>query len=421
MLWALCLCGSAMAQEAGASHADAAVMGQVAKGVVRGDVYDAATERPIRFAEVHLVPVPVEVMKETVSPAGEAGHGSRAAEVPEKQVTSVVGRSDMDGRVLLRDVPPGDYLVTALDPAYVSSLPTLGDLAGASVEQLREMVKALATVHVVSGQEATIRLGLHRGAVLFGTMRYADGSPATGVGVFCEPEVSLQERLRASGAGSKPLSPVGSALEQLSIPAFSGPPRGHETDDKGRFRISGLAPGRYVLGTGFSLPSGLAQVQLVGGGQLPGAERHPLYPEMILVYTPGVFRRGAAKVFALEAEDQVEADLTIDTAGLHTLRGRAYVGKDGHVPSGLILELREAGSADMARSAEGEADGSFQLHDLPAGKYLLTITASDIDPDPNGVKPARFYREVTIPVNVGQADLAVPDVVLSPAALCEPN
>ena len=206
-----CWYGSARAQGVATPSALAEIQAtlQVPKGVLRGDVYDAATERPIRFAEVHLVPVPVEVMKETVSPAGEAGHGSRAAEVPEKQVTSVVGRSDMDGRVLLRDVPPGDYLVTALDPAYVSSLPTLGDLAGASVEQLREMVKVLATVHVGSGQEATIRLGLHRGAVLFGTMRYADGSPATGVGVFCEPEVSLQERLRASGAGSKPLSPVG--------------------------------------------------------------------------------------------------------------------------------------------------------------------------------------------------------------------
>lgn len=73
-------------------------------------------------------------------------------------------------------------------------------------------MKALPLVHLAGGQEATLRLPMHRGAVVSGVIRYADGSPALEVRVSCEPEVSAQERLRASGDGLKPLSSVGNAL-----------------------------------------------------------------------------------------------------------------------------------------------------------------------------------------------------------------
>lgn len=92
-----------------------------------------------------------------------------------------------------------------------------------------------------------------------------------------------------------------------------------------------------------------------------------MYPESIPVYAPGVFRRGAAKAFALKAEEQVDADLTIDAAGLHTLRGRVYDGTDRHLPSGLILQLQEAGSTDIARFVEGEEEARFRFMTCPPG------------------------------------------------------
>ena len=117
---------------------------------------------------------------------------------------------------------------------------------------------------------------------------------------------------------------------------------GPVTDDLGRFRIAGLLPGHYILSTMVSMDQVKAQVLLNGGGELPDEGHQHVWPEIIPVYAPGVFRRDEAKVFALEAEEQVDTDLTIDTAGLHLLQGRVYAGSDRHVPSGVIAQLREA-------------------------------------------------------------------------------
>ncbi len=48
----------------------------------------------------------------------------------------------------------------------------------------------MPVVHVAAGKTVRISLKLHRGAVISGRARYADGSPATGAGVNCElPEI----------------------------------------------------------------------------------------------------------------------------------------------------------------------------------------------------------------------------------------
>ena len=169
LLWTAYCHDFARAQEAGGRRSDVPLA--VARGTVRGEVYDAATRKPIRSAEIHLVPVPAQATEEIALPAGEAGERSGAVtqpSSPEQGVESVLGSSDMGGEVLMRGVPAGDYLVTAFKAGYVSPVPTFADLMGASEEQLRDMVKALPMVHVAGEQEATIRLGLHRGAVVFG-------------------------------------------------------------------------------------------------------------------------------------------------------------------------------------------------------------------------------------------------------------
>src|SRR5262245_30910625 len=130
-----------------------------------------------------------------------------------------VGLTGDDGRVVFRDLAAGNYLLTAERPGYVrtyygSAQPGRGP--GVAVT-------------VLEGQRvAGIQLRLPRGGVITGTLRTISGRPA--------PNQSMQAiMVRTAGGERRAIN------EEETIGRFVS------TDDRGVYRIFGLAPGEYLV------------------------------------------------------------------------------------------------------------------------------------------------------------------------------
>jgi hypothetical protein len=281
----------------------------------------------------------------------------------------------------------------------------------ATEEQLKQLIASMPMVHVKAGQVASVTLMLHRGAVITGRVRFADGSPAIGSKVGWE----LVER--DLGVESVRMAQP-SALRQI-VRGFEYDTqnnRGGAVDDEGRYRFFGLRPGRYILGTTIVSQLGSGQVTMSdGSGSRPGGGNRT-YPNMTTVYGPGVFRREEARVFEIRGEEQVtDADLKIDISGLHTIKGRVLAGEDRHVPSQAMLRLKQGGR-DLPQFATIEDDGSFEIDYVPSGSYTLWVVGSgDMTVPANVTEAAResqIYQQAKVAVVVGGSDVVLDEVVL---------
>jgi hypothetical protein len=388
-------------------------------GSVAGFVYYAETRLPARFAEINIVPIPSEAdvapVKDQLAPTG----------VPQQQrdrhVQRVYGTSGMDGSFRLDGVPEGDYLVAALKPGYITPGAAAAMDFSLSEDQIKSLIASLPQVHVGAGQTASVSLTLHRGAVIAGRMQFADGSPVIGAMVGCESIDSyrrLESAMRPENR-TKVASPRQQALRSLATSQSIGPKL--LTDDEGRYRIFGLAPGKYLVSTMMAMGHSSERVVMNDGSNSHTVGREHMYPEMIPVYAPATFRRKDSKVFEIRGDEQIaDADLTIDPNGLHILRGRVLAADDHHAPTTLIF-LKEEGAEVVPRFVEIEDDGTFQVNYLPSGSYTLQINSSDVQDPANSAAQPTQYKTVKLTAVVGDQDVVLDDVLLVPLKSGENN
>ncbi len=277
-------------------------------GSVAGYVTFAETNLPARFAEIRLVPKPVDTA--TDSSQNLPRQDQPKEDKPQPHVSAVNGVSDMEGRFHLEGVPAGDYLAAAIMSGFVAPY-TDNDL-WAKDEQLKRLIAAIPTVHVSEGGSATINLMLHRGGVITGRVLFSDGSPAIGFGLSLEPPV---QHAFNEGPGL-PLSPL---LEALTPFSNRTEPRDRvKTDDEGRYRIYGLSPGKYIVDTPLVGQVFAARVSMSDGSGFGGGSPMRMFPNLMSVYAPGVFRRTEARVFEIHGDEEItDADLKLDPGGLH--------------------------------------------------------------------------------------------------------
>jgi hypothetical protein len=370
-------------------------------GSIVGYVYDER-ELPVRFAEIRLIPRSNEVDPTQVE-------NQRATLGQEPHLSSVRGVSGIDGSFRVDGVPTGDYFAGALMAGYVTS-GTLAATAIATGDQLKRMIASMPAVHVAAGQIASVNLTLQHGAVITGRVRFADGSPATGFKL--QWELAERDLAIESIRMARP-SPLQETLQAFEY--YTQHPQGAETDDEGRYRIFGLSPGKYIVGTIIASQVGSGQVMSDGSGSGSSGRVHA-YPEMTMVYEPGVFRRKNAKVFEIRGEEEVtDADLKIDPSGLHTVRGKVLAGEDRHVPSQAMIRVREDGK-DIDRLVMIEDDGSFQIDYVPSGSYTLEVMGAPdmtIPTSPTDFSEVlRNYKMAKVAVEVGEHDVVLDVLVL---------
>jgi len=274
-----------------------------------GTVYCVDTRRPARLAVVRI--------------DREATQGQASG------VTSQVVVTGMDGSFESSDLEPGRYLITAAFDGYVNETH-----AASPAELHAQAVSPVEGTEVELGPGEAIRkqIALYRGAALGGVIEYDDGSPAVGVTVAADSADQTSGDLSGSGT------------------------HGHaKTDDRGRYRISGLREGGYYLHTepGPSLP-----VPIYRGGKIT--------------------QDTAVPIMLTASEEYGGADIVVPLSMLHTVEGMVLTHSDQRSVNGIQITLRSVGLPSFSASSVSRPDGSFQFVAIPPGHYVIETEGAGI-------------------------------------------
>ena len=376
-------------------------------GMVTGHVTCGDTQRPARFAVVILFGVPEQM---TTVPKLDPNADSAAQAAAIADALKSIGKTNMvqsqtgtDGAYTATDVAPGDYYVFAASSGYISPLNQVQALIAGGAD-MKKPLPGVQVVHVTAEHTAMADVTMERGAAVSGTISWDDGSPVTGAIMAVAP---------AKGDSKQPPSQFGmlamaSVLTSLSI-----------SDDQGHYRISGLAPGDYIvaatirvgqqvgLGTGMNLTKMMANTPLV-------------------VYAPAAFHKADAKPVTLHmAEDLRDQTMTLKLGGLHSVSGTVSSVVDHHGINSATVRLQDTADKDFTRSASVDAAGNFTVTFVSPGTYSMKVTdAEDTEPKPktdkdkpnlfgSGTKTIRSYADGKLSVIVTDSDLTGQNVALA--------
>lgn len=297
---------------------------------VTGRMVCGDTQKAARFAQVTLIP----------ATTGNGG-GRRLA-----------ARTDLDGNFLVPNAPIGDYYVTGSLPGYVNQSALIQNTLNNGSDT--SALAGIPLVHVTAGGASTL-LSLSRGGILAGSVTWDDGTPAAGVNVSAQP---------ATTSNSTGAAQLNQGFRGGPGNAFFGTGAGAQTDDRGRFRLAGLAPGSYYLRANIQAPA----------PQRPGDTAFARTLSLS-VYAPNKVRRSDATPITLTSgEERADLAVTIGLAAMHTVSG-AVSSSAAPVRSGNAT-LTDQTDSSLSRNVRLSSDGSFTIPYVPAGTYTLQVTAS---------------------------------------------
>lgn len=292
-------------------------------GTIAGEVIADATGTKLRLAHVVLIGAATGVLKVTATDAG--------------------------GRFTFANLPADRYTVGA------SKLPYLGAVAGA-----RRPVRPGTPFVLADGATlADITIWLPMGAAVAGTVYDEQGRPAQGVGVTVTQR-KMQNGERVFGGG-------GMAT----------------TDDRGMYRVHGLAPGEYLVAamplrrvgvdarvlTDAEVDAALrgSPISTTAGGPEPETAFAP-------VYFPGTTHADNAQPVLLAPGDSREnTDLRLERVRMARIEGSVTTAEGQPPPRVTVIVSSAAGSSPLSQTATSmpTADGRFRTGLLAPGSYTL--------------------------------------------------
>ena len=234
---------------------------------------------------------------------------------------SVIGRTsttNSEGHFDVKGLDSSLYFVTAFSPAYVA--PPLE-------------VDTQAPTYRVGD---TVKLVLMRGAVITGTVTNSSGEPMVAVRV---------RAFMVRDASGKPT--------KGAVFSFGERP----TDDRGIYRIFGLAPGAYV-------------VLAAGGGPRPGVSITDMDAP---TFAPSSTRDTAAEV-QVRGGEEATVDIRYRGEPGHSISGTVKT----QGPGGASVSISRVGDGLMATNSSFQAPGSkgFAIYGLADGEYEITAQES---------------------------------------------
>jgi protocatechuate 3,4-dioxygenase beta subunit len=297
-------------------------------GVIRGRVV-STDGRGIARAEVRAFPGPPPARAATdgvaqgFSPANAVG----TAAMIRFQPTTVT--ADNDGRFTFEGLPPGSFRITGQKVGYSmpgeDAMHIVAINAGIAVELRDAEVKD------------RVDLTLAPWGSLSGRVVDELGEPLQGVSVQL-----LQVRYQG---GRRRLVGAGGAARL--------------TDDLGRYRVYGLAPGKYIVS---------AAVGDVASADLPGYTRS---------YFPGTPTAGDAQFVSVDLSEQVTGiDFSLARGRTASISGR-IINAAGAPTSGgsvkLIPSQRSTAVTSLPAGARLENDGRFEFPNVTTGQYIIQV------------------------------------------------
>ena len=386
-----------------------------ANGTVTGRVFCEDTGQPGRFATVQLVSD--HPTANPIFDPATLGKNPDFEKTLAKALTSVMKGNNLstvtgiDGSFSLEKVPPGTYYVLAQLAGYQSPLRQFSqmELVKADGAALEAVESASPKIVVQPGQPAHADVQLERGASISGTIHYDDGSPA--------PAVTPVLMVQGKDGKWKELSGSNGVLPV-------------STDDRGHYRIYGIAAGKYAVKA--ALPTMQAMTGLGASVSM-----HMNMGDALIVYSGGAMREKDLKPIEVGAGAEVDGvDVIFPLDNLHTVAGTVVAKFDGHaVDTGTVL-LQDPDTKAMLRTMTINSDGTFRFNYVPEGQYLLKITgASDTDSAGNSdsgndllrmmhSKVLKSYGDAEQPVTVKNDAaglvLQVPDQAATPTTVPKP-
>src|SRR5581483_4447638 len=285
--------------------------------------------------------------KVTVNDEDAAGIQVVLSQCPENRTSGErpfkAGLTDGAGHYRIEGIPGGRYCINAFAPAMVPE------------DEPRQAVK---TFELSDGETAdNVNLRLIKGGVVTGRVTDADGQPAMGVPV---------QATQVTQDGSRVIPYNKSGL----------------TDDRGIYRIYGIAPGRFKISVGQATQS--------GGRNTPGRE---IFSKVFYSDDGIVTDESKAKEVEISAEQEATG---IDIQLGHILRGFSA--------SGLVIDEQSgkpiAGASIICYTTEpngrisqrfplttSDAAGAFSVANLVSGHYTVQLSPK------NG---SEYYSDLTL-------------------------
>lgn len=347
------------------------------KGSISGVVVNALTKEPVRRAEVStqmmgggrgmgpqgmVGGIPGQLSPSSAALPRRTGPGSNASPVQGGMVSGVASNrrsthsfvTDAEGKFILSDLEAGDYFVTArrnglLDTRYGARS---GNGTGTRIS-------------IAEGQSVTnIRVEMMPQAVIAGKILDEEGEAVQGVQVQLVPPPSTQGRIGQSAR------------------AFGGMGR---TDDRGEFRVTNVAPGKYLL-----------QVMPMQRGVFAVNDENLAYTSM---YFPGVHDASQAEKITVTPGAELSGfQLRLQKTEVYKVQGNV-VGPDGQVPAGFFVSLTQKGQMGTSQMAGHQFrrldDGGFEIRNVTPGSYHLMVRSQGGPPQrgPGGPRGGFVHRE----------------------------
>ncbi|QQS48979.1 MAG: carboxypeptidase regulatory-like domain-containing protein [Acidobacteriota bacterium] len=260
--------------------------------------------------------------------------------------------TDEEGNFKAEGLDPMPYRIFAAAPGYVH-------IGGGDFSSSPVMGAVSNTPYRVGD---FVSITMTRGAVITGRVLTSAGEPVVGINV------------RVIRVRDQTGRPVHGDTEALSF--------NNKTDDRGVYRIYGLAAGSYVV---------------VAGGGAFSALQTP-YDARVPVYYPSATRDTASELTVRAGEDFSGADIRYRSERGFVISGRVTGAAASARTSTMSVSLtsimlRRAGSGDYVSSTfiPPNSEGSgFAFHGIPPGEYELEASRSGpVDDDPMISEPRK--------------------------------
>jgi protocatechuate 3,4-dioxygenase beta subunit len=299
-------------------------------------------------------------------------------------------RVGLDGTYRFDHVVPGEYIVITYLDGYLSPFDQIKETpADTTIAQLFEkIVAAQGSLKVEAQGTQTFDVTLERGASVSGRVLYSDGTPAIQAGI------ELQDAAAPGFTPDHPNIQLGDiARSEFVHTSF-------ETDDEGRFRISGIRPGTYRIAA-VQLQKEPTQMPDSFLRSIAGALRY---------YDNNTIHPRLAKVHTLAAGQELhDLEIRIPLEGLYPVQGEV-VARDGRRITHAEVTARDTSDPAIWLTAVVN-DGLFRFDRLPPGTYSLSARYGNIAP--SGQRPGESF-------GAGETTFTVKDTELNDLRLTLP-
>jgi protocatechuate 3,4-dioxygenase beta subunit len=327
----------------------------VANGSLQGQVVNAITGAPLSGATVKLG----MQRPQAAIPGAAPRVGARLGAQPPPSETTV--EADEQGRFAIRDIEPNIYFISAGRQGFSSA---------ASPDRPNPIGDQIV---VGNGQRiAGYTLKLAPQSVIVGKVTDEFGDAVNGA------QAVLFGAEYVGGARSMP---------RLGMV---------QTDDLGRFRLSGMAPGSFYVAVMKQPQSRLA----------PPAPRAPAnQPEMGygMIWYPNATDAAGASPIVVGAAAEVPIEVVLRRTRVVRIRGTLVDSAGAPVERASVgLAPRGLGTVTSIGTLRMMPGGAFEFANVPAGSYLLSARALN-----SGTAPANIARSPMgfLPIEVRDADL----------------